>query len=31
MENLRLRRLLAYLKDRKACSIPEIMEKFGIS
>jgi DeoR/GlpR family transcriptional regulator of sugar metabolism len=31
MENLRLRRLLAYLKDRKTCSIPEIMEKFGVS
>lgn len=31
MENLRLRRMLAYLKTRKSCSIAEIMEKFGIS
>ena len=31
MENLRLRRMLAYLKSRKSCSIAEIMEKFGIS
>ena len=31
MENLRLRRMLAYLKSRKSCSVAEIMEKFGIS
>lgn len=31
MDNLRLRRILALLKERKACSVAEIMETFDIS
>ena len=31
MDTIRHRKILAYLKKRKSCTIPEIMEKFGIS
>ena len=31
MDNIRLRRILAHLKERKTCSVAEIMETFGIS
>ena len=31
MDTLRLRRIMAYLKVRKSCSVAEIMERFSIS
>ena len=31
MEKLRLRRMLAYVKANKSCSVAELMEKFGAS
>lgn len=31
MDNLRIRRVLAYLKQKKSCTVEELMEKFGVS
>ena len=31
MENFRTKLILAYLKGKKACSLKELMEKFGVS
>lgn len=31
MDNIRLRRVLAYLKQKKSCTVEELMHKFGIS
>jgi DeoR family myo-inositol catabolism operon transcriptional repressor len=31
MDNIRLRRILAYLKVKKSCSVAELMDKFDIS
>ncbi len=31
MDNIRLRRMLAFAKAKKSCSIPELMDKFDIS
>ena len=31
MDSLRIRRVLAYLKQRKSCTVEELMEKFGVS
>ncbi len=31
MDNIRIRRILAFVKERKSCSMQELMEKFGVS
>ena len=31
MDNLRIRQIINFVKERKACSIPELIEKFGVS
>ena len=31
MDNLRIRKIIGFAKERKSCSIPELMEKFGVS
>ena len=31
MDNLRIRRVLAYLKQKKSCTVEELMEKFSVS
>ena len=31
MENIRTRQILAYLKQRKSCTLAELMKKFGVS
>ncbi len=31
MDNLRMRQILAYLKERKTCTMAELMEKFNVS
>lgn len=31
MEKLRTRRILAYLKEKKSCTLRELMDKFGVS
>lgn len=31
MDNIRLRRILAYLKERRSCTLRELMEKFHVS
>ena len=31
MDNLRIRKIIGFAKEHKSCSIPELMEKFGVS
>jgi DeoR/GlpR family transcriptional regulator of sugar metabolism len=31
MDNLRIRKIVNFVKERKSCSIAELMEKFGVS
>lgn len=31
MDNLRIRKIIGFAKERKSCSIQELMEKFGVS
>ena len=31
MDNLRIRKIVNFMKERKSCSIAELMEKFGVS
>ena len=31
MDNLRIRKMLAYVKQKRSCTVDELMEKFGVS